>query len=82
MFRRLLTYKQAWRSGDVIAVNPRYTAQRCAMCGYVSAKEEFGVLYALSSTSLKIVWNRGSANPGGVCEAAERRGPLFVFQHG
>jgi len=38
MFRRLLTYKQAWRGGEVIAVNPRYTSQRCAVCGHVSAK--------------------------------------------
>jgi putative transposase len=26
MFRRLLEYKQAWRGGEVIAVNPRYTS--------------------------------------------------------
>jgi putative transposase len=37
-FRRLLTYKQAWRGGEVITVNPRYTSQRCAACGHVSAK--------------------------------------------
>jgi len=38
MFRRLLEYKQLWRGGEVIAVNPRYTSQRCPVCGYVSAK--------------------------------------------
>jgi len=37
-FRRLLTYKQAWRGGEMIAVNPRYTSQRCAACGHISAK--------------------------------------------
>ena len=26
MFRRMLEYKQAWRGGEVIAVNPRYTS--------------------------------------------------------
>jgi len=38
MFRRLLEYKQLWRGGEVITVSPRYTSQRCAACGYVSAK--------------------------------------------
>ena len=38
MFRRLLEYKQTWRGGAVIAVNPRYTSQRCPACGHVSAK--------------------------------------------
>ncbi len=38
MFHRLLTYKQAWCGGEVIAVNPRSTSQRCAACGHVSAK--------------------------------------------
>ena len=38
MFRRLLTYKQTWHGGEVIAVNPRHTSQRCADCGHVSAK--------------------------------------------
>jgi putative transposase len=37
-FRRLLEYKQLWRGGKVIAVNPRYTSQRCAVCGDISAK--------------------------------------------
>jgi len=38
MFRRLLEYKQTWRGGAVIAVNPRYTSQWCPACGHVSAK--------------------------------------------
>ncbi len=38
MYRTMLRYKQAWRGGEVIAVNPRYTSQRCAECGHVSAK--------------------------------------------
>jgi putative transposase len=37
-FRRLLEYKQAWRGGMVIAVNPRYTSQTCPQCGQVNAK--------------------------------------------
>lgn len=35
-FRRMLEYKQAWRGGVVIAVNPRYTSQTCPQCGHVS----------------------------------------------
>jgi putative transposase len=36
LFRRMLEYKQAWRGGRVIAVNPRYTSQTCPACGHVS----------------------------------------------
>jgi len=36
LFRRMLEYKQAWRGGAVIAVNPRYTSQTCPECGHVS----------------------------------------------
>jgi len=35
-FRRMLEYKQQWRGGEVIAVNPRYTSQTCPECGHVS----------------------------------------------
>lgn len=38
MFRRMLEYKQLWRGGEVIAVNPRYTSQTCPQCGHVSPK--------------------------------------------
>ena len=38
MFRRLLEYKQCWRGGEVIAINPRYTSQMCPQCGHVSKK--------------------------------------------
>ena len=38
LFRRLLEYKQHWRGGEVIAVNPRYTSQMCPVCGHVSPK--------------------------------------------
>lgn len=34
-FRRQLEYKQAWRSGWVIAVQPQHTSQRCSCCGHV-----------------------------------------------
>ena len=37
-FRRQLEYKQAWRGGDVLAINPRYTSQTCCECGHVSAE--------------------------------------------
>jgi putative transposase len=37
MFRRMLEYKQVWRGGEVLAVNPRYTSQTCPQCGHVSA---------------------------------------------
>jgi putative transposase len=35
-FRRMLEYKQTWRGGEVIAINPRYTSQTCPACGHVS----------------------------------------------
>ncbi|EJT7493617.1 transposase, partial [Escherichia coli] len=33
-----LEYKQLWRGGQVLAVPPAYTSQRCACCGH-TAKE-------------------------------------------
>lgn len=36
--RRQLEYKQLWRGGQVLAVPPAYTSQRCACCGHI-AKE-------------------------------------------
>ncbi len=36
--RRQLEYKQFWRGGQVLAVPPAYTSQRCACCGH-TAKE-------------------------------------------
>ena len=37
-FRRLVEYKQRWRGGAVVVVNPRYTSQTCPQCGHISAK--------------------------------------------
>jgi len=37
-FRRQLEYKQAWRGGMVIAVDPRNTSRTCPICGHVSAE--------------------------------------------
>ncbi len=34
--RRQLNYKQFWRGGDVVAVNPAFTSQRCARCGHTA----------------------------------------------
>ncbi|HGJ5856464.1 RNA-guided endonuclease InsQ/TnpB family protein [Arsenophonus nasoniae] len=36
--RRQLEYKQIWRGGQVLAIPPAYTSQRCACCGH-TAKE-------------------------------------------
>lgn len=36
--RRQLEYKQLWRGGQVLAIPPAYTSQRCACCGHM-AKE-------------------------------------------
>ena len=35
-FKRQIEYKQVWRGGDVLAVPPQYTSQRCSCCGTVS----------------------------------------------
>ncbi|BEO64487.1 transposase (plasmid) [Serratia marcescens] len=32
--RRQLEYKQLWRGGQVLAIPPAYTSQRCACCGH------------------------------------------------
>jgi len=37
-FRRQLEYKQAWRGGQVVAVNPRNTSRTCPCCCHVSAE--------------------------------------------
>jgi putative transposase len=36
LFRRMLEYKQHWRGGEIIAVDPRYTSQLCPQCGHIS----------------------------------------------
>jgi len=33
-FRRQLEYKQQWLGGDVLAIAPQYTSQRCSCCGF------------------------------------------------
>lgn len=33
-FRRQLAYKLAWAGGIFLAVNPKYTSQRCCACGH------------------------------------------------
>jgi putative transposase len=37
-FRRQLEYKQTWRGGMVIAIDPRNTSRTCPCCGHVSAE--------------------------------------------
>ena len=37
-FRRQLEYKQHWRGGEVIAVNPRNTSRKCPCCGHIAAE--------------------------------------------
>lgn len=37
-FRRQLEYKQAWRGGDVLVINPRNTSRTCPACSHVSAE--------------------------------------------
>lgn len=35
-FRRQLEYKQVWRGGQVLAVDPKYTSQTCPKCQHIS----------------------------------------------
>ena len=37
-FRRQLEYKQYWRGGKVIAIDPKYTSQKCSSCGEQSSE--------------------------------------------
>ncbi len=37
-FRRQLEYKQTWRGGTVIAIDPRNTSRTCPTCGHVAAE--------------------------------------------
>jgi putative transposase len=37
-FRRQLEYKQAWRGGIVVTVDPRNTSRTCPRCGHVSGE--------------------------------------------
>ena len=37
-FRRQLEYKQVWRGGQVVAVNPKNTSRTCPCCAHVSAE--------------------------------------------
>ena len=37
-FRRQLEYKQTWRGGIVVAVDPRNTSRTCPCCGHASAE--------------------------------------------
>jgi len=36
MFREMLAYKQYWRGGEVIFVDPKYTSQTCPECAHKS----------------------------------------------
>jgi len=69
MFRRMLEYKQQWRGGEVIAINPRFTSQTCPECGHVSAKnrlqqalfscEQCGYSYHADVVAAKNILARG-----------------------
>nr|QTX14047.1 Putative transposase InsQ for insertion sequence element IS609 [Klebsiella pneumoniae] len=52
--RRQLEYKQRWRGGEVLAVNPAYTSQKCARCGH-TVKEKSSIA---GSICLRGVWIR------------------------
>jgi IS605 OrfB family transposase len=37
-FRQFLSYKLDWLGGELIVVNPKYTSQKCGVCGYTSSE--------------------------------------------
>ncbi|WP_112354715.1 RNA-guided endonuclease InsQ/TnpB family protein [Shigella flexneri] len=47
--RRQLEYKQLWRGGQVLAVPPAYTSQRCACCGYTANADVNGARNILAA---------------------------------
>ncbi|MGX8113439.1 RNA-guided endonuclease InsQ/TnpB family protein [Escherichia coli] len=47
--RRQLAYKQLWRGGQVLAVPPAYTSQRCAYCGHTANADVNGARNILAA---------------------------------
>ncbi|HAL9800962.1 TPA: IS200/IS605 family element transposase accessory protein TnpB [Escherichia coli] len=47
--RRQLEYKQLWRGGQVLAVPPAYTSQRCACCGHTAKADVNGARNILAA---------------------------------
>ncbi|EFH5661302.1 IS200/IS605 family element transposase accessory protein TnpB [Escherichia coli] len=47
--RRQLAYKQLWRGGQVLAVPPAYTSQRCACCGHTANADVNGARNILAA---------------------------------
>ena len=37
-FRWMLSYKQTWRGGELIAIPPQYTSQTCSQCGCIDVR--------------------------------------------
>ena len=40
MLLDMLAYKQQWRGGLLVKVDPRYTSQTCSQCGYVAKENQ------------------------------------------
>lgn len=47
--RRQLEYKQLWRGGQVLAVPPAYTSQRCTCCGHTANADVNGARNILAA---------------------------------
>ena len=59
-FVNQLEYKSKWYGSDVVAVDPRYTSQRCSICGYThkdnrKTQAEFVCLACNFSINVQIV---------------------------
>ena len=75
-FKRQIKYKQDWRGGMVIFVDPVYSSQECSVCGHISSQnrpsqEEFhctrcGYSAHADENSAKVVLSRGG-HPRVVC---------------
>lgn len=81
--RRQLEYKQRWRGGQVLAINPAYTRQKCANCGHTvkenrQSQRQFACLECEYTENADI---NGARNILAAGHAALARGEMAALGH-